>query len=270
MGIRRMLAVSGVVGALLAPGLAGPASARQAEPSGDVGVLAAVTYRIEVTTTDLQDAGTDGTVEVRLNGSLASTGFMILDSSADDFERNTTRAYDRTVTDLGTLQSVDVHFISSGDSPDWHLAHIRVTTSGRPAAVFPAHRWFTSTQFRNLPAAANPATYTIRVVTSDIEDAGTDGTVEVRLNGSLGSSVYFDLDNEGVDNFERNTTNTFVRVIDSVGSMESVDVRFDPSGDSPHWHLAEIRVTASPGGSAVFPAHRWFQFNGETRNLPAA
>lgn len=269
MSIRRMLLPAlGVVAALLAVGTTGTAPA-QAATSGGPGVLAAVEYRISVTTSDIEDAGTDGTVEIRLRGTLAWSNFMTLDSNLDNFERNTTNVFDRVVTDLGTIELADVRFTRSGDSPAWHLAHITVSASGRPDAVFPAHRWLGATQTINLPVAVSPRTYTIQVTTSDIENAGTDGTVEVRLRGGLGSSVFFHLDNEGVDNFERKSTNRFVRVIDSVGFLSSVDVRFDPSGGSPAWHLAHISVAVSSGGTFFFPCHCWFEFP-STVNLPIA
>ena len=170
---------------------------------------------------------------------------------------------------MGTLQSLVVHFIVGGDGPGWHLAHIRVSAPGRPNTYFTAHRWISSTQYLSLPAAVNPVTYTIRVTTSEIENAGTDGKVEVRLQGTLGSSPYFHLDKEGIDNFGRNTTNTFTRVIGALGTLGSVDVRFDPSGDSPAWHLSHISVTRNSSQESVFPCHCWFEFP-STRNVPVA
>jgi hypothetical protein len=248
---------------LLTLGMTGAASA------GDPAVLAVVDYQVTVVTTDLLDAGTDATVEVRINGSLGSSGFMELDSSKNNFERNSSDSFPRPLTDLGTLESVDVHFVRGGDSPAWHLAHIRVSAPGRPNTYFTAHRWLGSTQYLNLPAAVNPVTYTIRVTTSDVENAGTDANIEVRLRGTLGSSPYFELDNEGIDNFQRNSTNTFTRIIGALGTLQSVDVRFDPAGDNPAWHLSHISVTRNSSTENVFPCHCWFEFP-STVNLPVA
>jgi hypothetical protein len=266
---RRLALTAGAATILFTLGLTNTASAGAAA-AGDRVVLAAVEYQISVVTSDIENAGTDATVEVRLNGTSGSSNFMILDSAKDNFERNSTDTFIRPLSDLGTLESVDVHFIrGGGDSATWHLAHIRVSAPDRPSKYFPAHRWIGSTQYLNIPAAVNPVTYTIRVITSDIEDAGTDSTVEVRLRGTLGSSPYFHLDNENVDNFQRNTTNTFTRVIRSLGTLVSVDVRFDPSGDSPHWHLSHITVTRNSDTESLFPRHDWFTAPMEV-NLPVA
>lgn len=246
----------------------GSASDSAAQPPGAAGgpvPLAAVTYTISVMTSDIDDAGTDSKVEVRLNGTAASSGYMVLDSSIDNFERKTTDVFSRVLTDLGTLQSADLRFTLGGGSPGWHLANIKVTATGKPTVYFVCYCWFSSSTTRTLAAAVNPQTYIIQVVTSDIEDAGTDGTVEIRLRGSLRSSPYMILDTS-IDNFERDSTNTFTRVVSDIGAPRSVDIRFTLGGNSA-WHLSH--VTLSMPTTAQFPCHCWFS-SSTTRNVPAA
>lgn len=264
MNIRKCLAVSSAT-AIALMGFAGTASAR---PAGAPAPQAAVSYTISVTTSDVEDAGTDGTVELRLNGSLASSGFMVLDSSIDNFERNTTDSFARVLPDLGRMWSADLRFTSSGGSPGWHLAHITVTASAQPTVRFVCHCWFSTSSTRLLAPAINPQSYTIRVTTSDIEDAGTDGNVEIRLHGSLRSSPLMILDSS-IDNFERNTTNAFTRIVSDIGTPRSVEIRFTLSGDSPHWHLAHVTLSAPGRTTTQFPCHCWFTTS-MTRNLPVA
>jgi len=267
MNIRRMLATSSMTAMLLVLGLAGTASAQRAGTAGGPVPLAAITYTISVATSDIDDAGTDSNVEVRLNGTTASSGYMALDSSIDNFERNTTDVFTRVLTDLGTLQSADVRFTLGGGSPGWHLANIRVAATGKPTVYFVCYCWFSSSTTRTLAAAVNAQTYTIRVTTSDVADAGTDGTVEIRLRGSLRSSPYMILDSS-IDNFERNSTNTFTRVVSDIGTPRSVDVRFT-LGDNSAWHLSHVTLSAPNRATAQFPCHCWFS-SSTTRNVPVA
>jgi hypothetical protein len=267
----RTLTILGVAAALFGSTVAGAASAA---PAG-VGARAALDYTIRTTTTDLLDAGTDANVEIRLNGTLASSGFVALDNDSENFERGRVDSFTRRLADLGTIRSADIWFDRAGSSPHWHLSHVTVTAPGKPVVQIPVHQWFTSDpHVANFPAAVAARVYTIAVTTSEIADAGTDGNVAVRLRGSGGSSPFFELDTYDHNDFERGNTDVYERVLDSLGPLSSVDVRWDPAGDSPHWHLADVTVTVSPGGgrveqTAVCPHHRWFAaFATITRNLP--
>jgi hypothetical protein len=114
-------------------------SAAQSHGPLAVTPMATKIYDIAVYTGDLSGAGTDANVEIRLNGTLRSTSFMVLDNSDDNFERNQTDHFFIPLPDLGTLTSVDVRFDHSGLGPDWFLGS--VTTDN---VVFAEWQWLTS------------------------------------------------------------------------------------------------------------------------------
>jgi hypothetical protein len=113
-------------------------------------------------------------------------------------------------------------------------------------------------------------TYGICTVTSDIPGAGTNSRVEIRVNGSLGSSPFLDLNDPDRNDFEAGHADCFNRVLSDVGTMQSVDVRFTrKSHDQTYtWHLAYV-VVAESQLSRFFPHNRWFTASA-TRNLPIA
>ncbi|MFP5347187.1 MAG: PLAT/LH2 domain-containing protein [Actinomycetes bacterium] len=138
---KAMVAAAVSVPLLLAPvgtALAAPATASHAGTAA-VSTRSVVTYEVSTYTSNIPGAGTDGDVWVRINGSYGSSGWLYLDNSDNNFERNQTDRFYFTLSDLGYLNSVDVYFNRAGFSADWHLANVSVG-----GAVFPANRWFTS------------------------------------------------------------------------------------------------------------------------------
>lgn len=127
-----------------------PPPAHPAAPSAaSAARSAAVTYEVATYTSDIPGAGTDGYVWVMLHGSKGSSNWLYLDNSHNNFERNQTDRFYFTLSDLGSLKSVDVYFNRAGLSADWHLG--QVTVAG---TVFPANRWFTESGTQvNLPHA---------------------------------------------------------------------------------------------------------------------
>ncbi|GGU34344.1 PLAT/LH2 domain-containing protein [Lentzea flava] len=116
-------------------------------------------------------------------------------------------------------------------------------------------------------AQAAPAQYNIEVRTCNVEDAGTDARVEVRLNGS----GWINLDNPG-DDRERGRTDTYNFTLTDLGPITSVAIAFDNKGDSPHWCLEEV-IVRGPDGVTIHPLHNWLR-RAYTKvsplNLPAA
>ena len=124
------------------------------------------------------------------------------------------------------------------------------TQTARPAAVKPA-------------AAVN---YTVRVHTGDVQSAGTDSYVWVKLRGTEGTSGWLYLDNAH-NNFERGQIDTFTFTQADLGTIRSVDVSFERSGDNPGWYLDKI-VVAGDGQSRTYPYYKWITWN-STVNIPA-
>lgn len=126
------------------------------------------------------------------------------------------------------------------------------TLSGTASAA-PA----TSTQAAAQPASASYATwYSVTTYTSNIPEAGTDGDVWLRINGTKGSSNWLYLDNSD-NNFERGKFDNFSYLLSNVGTLKSVDVYFNRAGWYPAWHLGYVRVNG-----VYFPVNRWFTSSG--------
>jgi phosphate-selective porin len=112
-------------------------------------------YTIDLVTCDSEDAGTDARVEARLNGSISS-GWSNLDNPGDDRERGHTDSYSFTLSNLGSIRSVDIAFDNKGDSPHWCLEEV-VVRGPQGVTVHPFHNWlrraYTKSFPLNLPAA---------------------------------------------------------------------------------------------------------------------
>lgn len=93
-------------------------------------------YQVTVYTHDVQGAGTDGDVWLWVDGNLGRSGWLYLDNSDDNFERNKTDYFYFTLADLGTLSAAWIYFRPAGGWPDWLLD--TVTVNGR---TFTWYRW---------------------------------------------------------------------------------------------------------------------------------
>ena len=109
-------------------------------------------YRIEVRTCNVENAGTDSGVQARLNGG----AWIRLDNSGDDRERGNTDVYDKTLTDVGPINAVDLTFDNKGDSSHWCLEEV-VVRGPHGVTIHPFHNWlarpYTAANPLRLPAA---------------------------------------------------------------------------------------------------------------------
>ncbi|MEU3643721.1 PLAT/LH2 domain-containing protein [Lentzea sp. NPDC034063] len=107
-------------------------------------------YRIEVQTCDVPDAGTDSRVEARINGSTSSSGWINLDNPGDDRERGDRDVYDRTLSEVGAISSIDIAFDNKGDSSHWCLVEV-VIRGPQGVTVHPYGNWLRSATTKNNP-----------------------------------------------------------------------------------------------------------------------
>jgi hypothetical protein len=101
-------------------------------------VAAAVGYDITIHTANVNYAGTDGNVSLRVNGASGSTSFMRLDDSADNYERNRTDHFLRSDVNVGQIRSVTIYFDPLGGANAEWLPD-RVTVNG---VTFHNYSWF--------------------------------------------------------------------------------------------------------------------------------
>jgi hypothetical protein len=118
---------------------------------------AAGNYQIESRTCNVEDAGTDSRVEVRLNGTTTSTGWILLDNPGDDRERGRTDVYAKSLPDVGTVTSVDIYFANNDDSPHWCLEEFTVRTPNGVTTIHPFQNWLTRVYSKAAPLRLNRA-----------------------------------------------------------------------------------------------------------------
>ncbi len=75
--------------------------------------------------------------------------------------------------------------------------------------------------------------------TSNIEEAGTDADVSLRLTGEKGSSGWVDLDNPG-DDFEVDALDTFVLQMKPLGMLDSVELFRNDHESNDSWHPEKV------------------------------
>ncbi len=98
----------------------------------------------------------------------------------------------------------------------------------------------------------DPQQYTISVETSDKGSAGTSANVYLDIYGDLGEARYIFLDDPDKNDFERGRKDSFVVKMPSLGSIRSVCIYHDDTGDGSGWHLRKVAV-----GTSSFPFDQW-------------
>jgi hypothetical protein len=115
------------------------------------GIQATVLYKIEQTTGDVSDGGTDSTVLYQLCGTLGCTAKRVLDDpNKDDRERGNTDIYTREWEDVGTLTLLRIY--QHDDGSVWYLDAVRIIYKGQ-IATFVYDRWLPREIWNSLPAA---------------------------------------------------------------------------------------------------------------------
>lgn len=94
--------------------------------SADDTVQSIKDYYVTVRTGDRTNAGTDADISSKVYGSAAdSPGYFRLDSSADDFERNSTRQYGPFLwNDVGNVYMIALSKKSNGS--EWYVDYAQV------------------------------------------------------------------------------------------------------------------------------------------------
>lgn len=86
--------------------------------------------------------------------------------------------------------------------------------------------------------------YQVVVNTGNVEGAGTNANVYIRINGTTGY-IENQIDNEE-DNYEKGSKDTLIfQGKDYIGTLRSVSVKRDNYGSSPEWYLETISVARS-------------------------
>jgi hypothetical protein len=106
-------------------------------------------------------------------------------------------------------------------------------------------------------------TYTVKVQTGDVDDAGTDAKVYITLygrNGSSGERHLEESQEHPKDPFEKGYLDTFTLDNEDLGDLHCINIRHDNSGHKPGWFLEHIIVNKWD-----FHCHRWLAKDGDDK-----
>ncbi|XP_064294800.1 lipoxygenase homology domain-containing protein 1 [Phalacrocorax carbo] len=225
------------------------------------------TYTLQVKTSDVGGAGTDANVWLILFGENGDSGTLALKESnkSNKFERNQMDEFNFSdMLSLGDLCKVRIWHDNKGIAPGWHLEYIDVKDSAMDKTFrFQCDRWLAKGEddgqlIRELACANNDilelkerTTYEIVTVTSDREDAETKENIWIILEGKLGRSKEFLMENSSKKRrFERGATDTFQFSSKNVGDIAAICVGHCPKDGKKSsakadvfWHVQEIIVT---------------------------
>ncbi|XP_074992847.1 lipoxygenase homology domain-containing protein 1-like [Calonectris borealis] len=225
------------------------------------------TYTLQVKTSDVGGAGTDANVSLILFGENGDSGTLALKESnkSNKFERNQMDEFNFSdMLSLGDLCKVRIWHDNKGIAPGWHLEYIDVKDSAMDKTFrFQCDRWLAKGEddgqlIRELACANNDilelkerTAYEIVTVTSDREDAETKENIWIILEGKLGRSKEFLMENSSKKRkFERGATDTFQFSSKNVGDIAAICVGHCPKDGKKSsakadvfWHVQEIIIT---------------------------
>ncbi|NXA96195.1 LOXH1 protein, partial [Melanocharis versteri] len=225
------------------------------------------TYSLQVKTSDIGGAGTDANVSLILFGEYGDSGTLPLKESnkSNKFERNQMDEFSFSeMLSLGDLCKVRIWHDNKGIAPGWHLEYIDVMDSAMDKTFrFQCDRWLAKGEddgqlIRELACANNDilelkerTAYEIVTVTSDREDADTKENIWIILEGKMGRSKEFLMENSSKKRrFERGATDTFQFSSKNVGDIAAICVGHCPKDGKKSsakadvfWHVQEIIVT---------------------------
>ena len=231
------------------------------DPSSDK-----TTYKIDIHTSDMDNAGTDANVHVVVFGDKGDTGKLLMDTSADNFQRASKDTFSKTaVKNVGKISHIVVGHDEANLGPSWHVQQITVFNLATGETVtFNADCWVAkdkaphySSEVTLSPAGADPikqCQYQVTVRTSDVRWAGTDATVSCRIVGDKGKTGMKELEN---GDFDRNSEDVFTfRSID-VGTITGFEIGHGGGGAGSDWHLSNVKVANidRPEANPVFFFH---------------
>ncbi|XP_010010483.1 PREDICTED: lipoxygenase homology domain-containing protein 1-like, partial [Nestor notabilis] len=212
-------------------------------------------------------AGTDANVSLILFGENGDSGTLALKESnkSNKFERNQMDEFSFSdMLSLGDLCKVRIWHDNKGIAPGWHLEYIDVMDSATDKTFrFQCDRWLAKGEddgqlIRELACANNDilelkerTAYEIVTVTSDREDAETKENIWIILEGKLGRSKEFLMENSSKKRrFERGATDTFQFSSKNVGDIAAICVGHCPKDGKKSsakadvfWHVQEIIIT---------------------------
>jgi hypothetical protein len=107
-------------------------------------------------------------------------------------------------------------------------------------------------------AQATVVSYTVRVKTCDLPNAGTDGNLHITILGTAGEVPATALNHSG-DDRERGRTDEYHLLGEDIGPVTSIVLQFRLAGSS-NWCLNDV-VVVGPHGVTVHPFNNFINNN---------
>ena len=235
-----------------------------------------ISYAVRVRTGYELTSGTAARVFLTLLGTKGTSREFRLNTKENDFKtgkEDLFRIDMKKDEDIGDLTQVRIRHNNAWLMAGWYLREIHVEDIATGKSwLFPCDRWLAKSEddgsidrtLDAVPEGMKPVKYSVAVFTGDPLGAGTNAKVYVTLNGSLGTSWEFRLDEAGND-FRRGKMDSFcITQASELGELESLRIRHDGAGLFSGWYLDRIEVRQLDTERMwTFPCGRWLDKKAE-------
>ncbi|CAF0753759.1 unnamed protein product [Rotaria sp. Silwood1] len=211
------------------------------------------------------ESGIDANVILCIYGDENTTTNLALrttkDGSDAKFDPDSILEFDLKAIDVGKIKKINIGHDGEGSERQWFLKSIQIDKKDEHY-TFTANRWLSTEkddqntyidllvdERKTPPSSPVPkkdqATYTITVVTSSEEDAGTKSGVLMTIFGDKDKTKQFELTNTKQGDkalFESGKTNEFEMELDDVGHINKINIGLDGTDGHPTWHLKSVQI----------------------------
>ncbi|XP_055956181.1 lipoxygenase homology domain-containing protein 1 [Patella vulgata] len=235
-------------------------------PNGD--------WKIEIQTSEVDDAGTDSNVMLTVFGNDGNSGPLPLgEKGIGFFEFGQSDEFEIWLepSDIGKIRKIRLEHDNSGHGPGWHVDKVIMSNLGsKEEIIFPINRWLSYDDKygdivvevpADIPNSKVPEVYRyyVETITSNDWGSGTDSNVYINIIGSLGDTGIRFLKNslEDKNKFESGSTDSFEIEAVDIGKIQKIIIGHDGFGAGAGWKLDKVNVRQSRTSSEVFV----FQYN---------
>ena len=228
------------------------------------GQIGWATLFVELTTADVDYAGTDDAVFL----DIGDRSFELDTPDWDDRERGHVEGYAIYEPSLerSDVKRILIRKDPDGDYGGWRFEHIRVWFQGELVCEADVNEWLEDDRRFWVGCIRDRTlvnTLTVEITTADVNYAGTDDTVTLRLGGRS-----WHLNNVNRDDFERGNTDTFELDPDTsfyADDIHSIEINKSPDGSNGGWKLKGVKVIVN--GSTLYDnqsINKWLEDDDRT------
>eukprot|EP00051_Salpingoeca_urceolata_P019600 m.287983 g.287983 ORF g.287983 m.287983 type:complete len:4380 (-) comp19448_c1_seq3:277-13416(-) len=234
-------------------------------------------YRVAVYTGSDKGSDTDCGVRFDIAGQ-DETGAVVQDtlkfSPNEEFERGSLRTFKRGLVGVHVAENLTVSLGNKGKHATWFLDQVVLTNLiTNEATVFRCQRWIgagVEGGAAQVDLFGQPSTFfEVTAFTSDIDEAGTDGVVELSLVGASGESDPLQLSHSDTreEPFERGQSDKFSVYGADVGEITAIRLAHKQTGRDDRVHLGPVEVVQCiTGDRYFFECNKWVT-NGDAVEL---